>query len=78
MATSLPSVDKRSAQSGDLVFFNINGKVFSHVGIYINGDQFIHAPSQGTGKVTVSSLTNHYWQKRFMGVRRPVLRRAAN
>jgi len=78
MAAILPAIPKKTIQAGDLVFFNIDGKVFSHVGIYINDDDFIHAPSQRTGKVTISNLKNNYWQKRFMGVRRPYLNRAAN
>jgi len=71
MAQSLAPVPKHKLNPGDLVFFNINGKPFSHVGIYINGDNFIHAPSQRTGKVLVSSLKNRYWGERFSCVRRP-------
>jgi cell wall-associated NlpC family hydrolase len=71
MARALPPVPKNAVQSGDLVFFNTEGKGFSHVGIYINDNRFIHAPSQRIGKVLVSSLKNDYWQKRFAGVRRP-------
>lgn len=71
MALVLPPVPKQAMVSGDLVFFNTTGKPFSHVGIYVNNDKFIHAPSQRTGHVLVSSLKNQYWQKRFMGVRRP-------
>lgn len=72
MALALPSIPKYAMQSGDLVFFNTNGQVFSHVGIYINGDHFIHASSQRTGKVLVSNLTTDYWQQHFSGVRRPI------
>jgi cell wall-associated NlpC family hydrolase len=57
--------------SGDLVFFDTNGKTFSHVGLYVDNDNFIHAPSARTGKVLVSSLKNNYWQQHFVGVRRP-------
>lgn len=71
MAQSLPSVPTKAIHSGDLVFFNISGRRFSHVGIYVSGDSFVHAPSQHTGKVLVSSLRSRYWQKRFVGVRRP-------
>lgn len=71
MALTLPPVPKNAVHSGDLVFFNTNGKPFSHVGIYVNNDNFIHAPSQRTGRVLVSSLKNDYWHKRFIGVRRP-------
>ncbi|WP_333874522.1 C40 family peptidase [Methylobacter sp.] len=71
MAQSLTQVSKDDLHSGDLVFFNTDGKPFSHVGIYINNDNFIHAPSQRTGKVLVSSLKNRYWGDRFSCARRP-------
>ncbi|MFA6163638.1 MAG: NlpC/P60 family protein, partial [Methylobacter sp.] len=51
--------------------FNTNGKRYSHVGIYISDDKFIHAPSQRTGKVHVSSLKNRYWRNRYICARRP-------
>jgi cell wall-associated NlpC family hydrolase len=68
---ALAQVPKDELHSGDLVFFNINGKPFSHVGIYVSGDNFIHAPSQSTGRVLVSSLKNRYWSNRFICARRP-------
>ena len=71
MALSLPSIPKNAVHSGDLVFFNTNGNAFSHVGIYVNDDNFVHAPSQRTGKVLVSSLKNSYWHQHYIGVRRP-------
>ncbi|MCX7068028.1 MAG: C40 family peptidase [Methylococcales bacterium] len=71
LANTLTPVEKDALHSGDLVFFDTNGTAFSHVGLYINGDSFIHAPSARTGRVLVSSLKNNYWQQHFMGVRRP-------
>jgi cell wall-associated NlpC family hydrolase len=71
MALALPTVSKAEVRSGDLIFFNTNGEPYSHVGIYIRDDKFIHAPSRRTGRVLVSSLSNTYWQKHFTGVRRP-------
>lgn len=71
MAQSLPAIPKNAIHSGDLVFFDTNGKPFSHVGIYVSNDDFVHAPSPRTGKVLVSSLKNQYWKKHFIGVRRP-------
>lgn len=54
---------------GDLVFFDTRRNVKpGHVGIYLGDNLFAHASSkQG---VTVSSLTNDYYSKRFMGGRR--------
>lgn len=72
MASTLPPVDKNERRPGDLVFFN-TGSPFSHVGIYVGDNRFIHAPSQRTGHVLVSSLENPYWWPRFTGVRRPGL-----
>jgi cell wall-associated NlpC family hydrolase len=71
MASALPTVPNYELRSGDLVFFNTGGKTYSHVGIFINDDKFIHAPSQRTGRVLVSSMNNSYWRQRFVGVRRP-------
>jgi cell wall-associated NlpC family hydrolase len=71
MAQSLAEVPKNDLHSGDLVFFNTDGKPFSHVGIYINNDDFIHAPSRRTGKVMVSNLKDRYWGNRFSCARRP-------
>ena len=58
-------------EPGDLVFFNTRRFAFSHVGIYLGNDRFIHAPSRG-GEVGVASLANAYWQKRYNGARRLV------
>ncbi|HPR08731.1 MAG TPA: NlpC/P60 family protein, partial [Denitromonas sp.] len=65
--------DLKRAQlkAGDLVFFNTRRRAYSHVGIYLGGDRFIHAPSSG-GKVRIESLNTHYWNKRFNGGRRVV------
>ena len=51
-------------QPGDLVFFDGLG----HVGIYIGGDQFIHAPHTGT-VVQIASLSG-YWASHLDGARR--------
>ncbi len=56
-------------QPGDLVFFNTRKSRFSHVGIYVGNNEFIHAPR--TGKtIRVESLTKNYWLKRFNGATR--------
>ncbi|WP_340123689.1 C40 family peptidase [Methylobacter svalbardensis] len=70
-SAALIQVPRNDLHSGDLLFFNTNGKPFSHVGIYVSNDDFIHAPSQRTGKVLVSSLKNRYWGNRFSCARRP-------
>lgn len=55
---------------GDLVFFNTLRRAFSHVGIYLGDNRFIHASSSTSGDVTVSDLNEKYWSKRFNGARR--------
>lgn len=53
---------------GDLVFFNTQNRPYSHVGIYIGDDRFIHAP-RTNGKIEVSSLKNRYFAQRFEAAR---------
>ena len=71
LAQQLPPVQPEQRQPGDLLFFHTS-KPFSHVGIYVGDDNFVHAPSSRTGHVMVSSLRQPYWRERFIGVRRPV------
>jgi murein DD-endopeptidase len=54
---------------GDLLFFNERGKKYSHVGIYIGGDEFVHAPSSSK-KVRKDSLKDSHWKKTFLEARR--------
>ncbi len=63
------AIDK--LQPGDLVFFNTRRFQFSHVGLYVGDNRFIHAPSRG-GAVEVVNLDQRYWQKAFNGARRVV------
>jgi len=55
-------IDKDELHEGDLVFFNTHGGV-SHVGVYLENDYFLHASTHG---VTISSLDDHYYAKRFI------------
>jgi len=62
-------VDKKDLQPGDLVFFNTLRRTFSHVGIYLGDNKFIHAPTPGSA-VRVESMDLNYWKARFNGARR--------
>ncbi|MDF3036794.1 MAG: cell wall hydrolase [Paucimonas sp.] len=62
-------VDTVNLQPGDLVFYNTLKRRFSHVGIYLGSDRFIHAPSGG-GEVRIDDMKTDYWKKRFNGARR--------
>ena len=55
-------------QKGDLVFFITSGSRINHVGVYIGGGEFIHAPSAGK-TVRVSNLNSSYWKKVYQGGR---------
>lgn len=56
-------------QPGDLVFFNTRRFAFSHVGIYLGDNQFVHAPRRGR-EVEVATLDSGFWKRRFDGARR--------
>lgn len=67
-ATVGEAISLRDAEGGDLVFFNTSGSGVSHVGIYIADNLFIHA-STSIG-VTINSLAEEYYRKRFVSIRR--------
>jgi len=55
---------------GDLIFFTIDFKKISHVGIYLDNGDFVHSSeSQG---VVISSLKEPYYNRRYMGGRRVI------
>lgn len=58
-------VAKSDLQPGDLVFFNGLG----HMGIYVGGGSFIHAPHTGD-VVKISSLSQDWYANTYMGARR--------
>ena len=71
-ANSGTPVSRNALQPGDLVFFqNTYTSGLSHVGIYIGGDQFIHAQNEETG-VVISDLNSNYYGSRWYGARRIV------
>ena len=57
-------IEKDNLQEGDLVFFNTRRGV-SHVGVYLRNGYFTHS-STGQG-VTISSLDEIYYNKKFIG-----------
>ena len=63
------SVKRSELQQGDLVFFNTRGHRFSHVGIYLGDQKFVHAPRSGS-VVRIESMDVAYWRKRYNGARR--------
>ncbi|MEO7242590.1 MAG: C40 family peptidase [Variovorax sp.] len=68
-AAATTKIDRGELKPGDLVFFNTMRRAFSHVGIYLGDNKFIHAPRSG-GRVRVEDMSIAYWQRRFNGARR--------
>jgi cell wall-associated NlpC family hydrolase len=62
-------IDTSQLKPGDLVFFNTMRRTFSHVGIYLGDNHFMHAPRTGA-EVRVESMESSYWMKRYNGARR--------
>ena len=59
------AVPRDQLAPGDLVFFDGLG----HVGIYIGGGQFVHAPHTGD-VVKISSLSDSWYSATYVGARR--------
>ena len=51
------------------MFFNTLKNAFSHVGIYIGDNKFVHAPRSGAS-VRVENMQQSYWASRFDGAQR--------
>lgn len=68
-AAATQKIDRNELQPGDLVFFNTLRRTFSHVGIYVGDNKFIHSPKPGA-QVRVEDMGVPYWSKRFDGARR--------
>ena len=68
-AAATVEIDKSELQPGDLVFFNTLRRTFSHVGIYVGDNKFIHSPKPGS-EVRVENMNINYWRTRFDGARR--------
>ena len=69
LAPGLVVVKREDLKPGDLVFFNTLKRTFSHVGIYIGDNRFIHSPRTGQ-QVRTEDMSFAYWAKRFTGARR--------
>lgn len=65
-----PRIKPQQLTAGDLVFFGSSGQV-SHVGIYVGGGRFVHAPSSG-GTVRMDHLDGPYWRDHYSGAKRVV------
>ncbi len=67
-ASSRP-VARKALRRGDLLFFDQQGQKRSHVGIYLGGGRFVHAPSSGK-TVRTDRIDNPYWARNLSALRR--------
>lgn len=63
------AVRRSELQVGDLLFFDVEGKM-SHVGLYLGNQRFVHAPSSGR-TVSVESLNSPFYAAAFVRGGRP-------
>ena len=63
MAESVKRKYEGDLKEGDLVFFDFQGQKFSHVGIYLHNNKFVHA-STSKG-VIISDLKDPWYYKYF-------------
>lgn len=64
IARSGKNIDREQLRPGDLVFFNTRNQPYSHVGIYLGDERFVHAPN-ANGKVRIDLLNTPYYTLRF-------------
>jgi hypothetical protein len=62
-------VAKDDLKDGDLVFFGSSADSINHVGIYVGGGKFVHAPRRGE-EIRITAVNESYFEKRFVGARR--------
>jgi cell wall-associated NlpC family hydrolase len=62
-------VVKEDLRDGDLVFFGSSEDSINHVGIYVGGNKFVHAPKRGE-EIRATAIDESYFEKRFIGGRR--------
>ncbi|WP_024557684.1 C40 family peptidase [Franconibacter pulveris 1160] len=63
-------VDRGELESGDLVFFRTQGRgTADHVGVYVGNGKFIQSPRSGRD-IQITSLSEDYWQRHYVGARR--------
>jgi cell wall-associated NlpC family hydrolase len=63
------AIVKEDLRDGDLVFFGASEDSINHVGIYVGGSRFVHAPKRGE-EIRATSIDESYFEKRFIGGRR--------
>jgi lipoprotein Spr len=61
-------IEKQNLCEGDIVYFYLEGKNESHIGVYLKNNKFIHASTKKG--VIISDLDEEYYKKTFCGAGR--------
>ncbi|WP_436858523.1 C40 family peptidase [Citrobacter tructae] len=63
-------IKRGELMNGDLVFFRTQGRgTADHVGVYVGNGKFIQSPRSGQ-EIQITSLSEDYWQRHYVGARR--------
>jgi cell wall-associated NlpC family hydrolase len=62
-------ITHRELQPGDVLFFDIEGKM-SHVGLYLGEGRFVHAPASGR-RVSIEALDSDFYRQALIRGGRP-------
>jgi cell wall-associated NlpC family hydrolase len=62
-------VERSELVDGDLLLLGSYPARVNHVGIYVGGGKFVHAPRRGE-EIRISSIDEEYFARRFVGARR--------
>lgn len=62
--------DRKSLETGDLVFFRTNTATTWHVGVYLDSGYFVHSSNRRQG-VIISSLNEERYQRQFLSAGKP-------
>lgn len=63
-------IEREELKNGDLVFFRTQGRgTADHVGVYVGNGKFIQSPRSGQ-EIQITSLSEDYWQRHYVGARR--------
>jgi murein DD-endopeptidase len=63
-------IERGELKNGDLVFFRTQGRgAADHVGVYVGDGKFIQSPRSGR-EIQITSLSDNYWQRHYVGARR--------
>ena len=67
---ALRAVDRADLLAGDLVFFGPDATSITHVGIALDGEEFVSATTYRTPTVRVDRLDDPYWARLYRSARR--------